>query len=96
MFNNSGRVRKQFGQTLRHCSGQSTVEYIILVTAVMGVIILFMTGNNNLFQGKLTNVLSETTNQIKDKSETLSDSHNTPSGQVQAPQITVNPLPQQQ
>lgn len=44
--------------------GQSTVEYILLVTAVIGVVVLFMTGNNNKFQQRLTNTLDISTNSM--------------------------------
>jgi hypothetical protein len=46
---------------MRAHKGQSTVEYILLVTAVIGVIILFTTGPNNLFQSRLANVFNSTT-----------------------------------
>ena len=69
MFNNI-----RFKKARKH-SGQSTVEYIILVTAVIGVIILFMTGPNSKFGSKMGNTLEVTANQIKDKSEELAESH---------------------
>ncbi len=75
----------------REQSGQSTIEYIILVTAVIGVIILFMSGNNNLFQAKLNSTLGETVNQIKSKGTDLADSHATPTGQSENSTITVDP-----
>jgi len=40
--------------------GQSTVEYILLVTAVVAVIVLFTVGHNSLFQTRLTSVFSQT------------------------------------
>ena len=46
--------------TVQHIKGQSTVEYILLVTAVIAVIILFTTGNNGPFRTQLTNVLATT------------------------------------
>ncbi len=49
---------------MKNIKGQSTVEYVLLVTAVVGVIILFTTGNNNLFQKRLNSVLNETTNSM--------------------------------
>jgi hypothetical protein len=44
--------------------GQSTVEYILLVTAVIGVIVLFTTSSGSLFQTRLNSVLDQTTNSM--------------------------------
>ena len=41
-------------------NGQSTVEYILLVTAVIGVIILFTTGNNSGFKQSLNKTINMT------------------------------------
>ena len=46
---------------MRANKGQSTVEYILLVTAVMVVIILFTTGKNSPFQTSLNSVFNSTT-----------------------------------
>ena len=47
---------------MRTCKGQSTVEYILLVTAVIAVVVLFTTGNgNNSFRHGLNQVLNSTT-----------------------------------
>jgi hypothetical protein len=46
---------------MRARKGQSTVEYILLVTAVIGVIISFTAAKNNLFQSRLNTVFNETT-----------------------------------
>ena len=73
----------------REQSGQSTVEYIILVTAVIGVIILFMIAPGSLFKTKMTNTLEQTMNSIQSKSDDLAGSHTTPAG---APQTTVIPV----
>jgi Flp pilus assembly pilin Flp len=40
--------------------GQSTVEYLLLITAVIAVIILFTTGNNSPFQQNLNSVFNTT------------------------------------
>jgi Flp pilus assembly pilin Flp len=53
--------------------GQSTVEYILLVTAVVGVIILFTTGPGNLFQTRLTNVFNQTTQDMLNVASYLQD-----------------------
>ena len=41
--------------------GQSTVEYILLVTAVIGVVILFTSPTKGLFPQRLNQVFNETT-----------------------------------
>jgi len=53
--------------------GQSTVEYILLVTAVVAVIILFTTGNGNLFQTRLNSVFSTTTQDMLNVASRLQD-----------------------
>ncbi len=45
--------------------GQSTVEYILLVTAVLAVVILFTTGDRSPFKNRLTNVLNLTTGDME-------------------------------
>ncbi len=40
--------------------GQSTLEYVILVTAVIVVIISLLVGNNSLFRTKLNTTLNGT------------------------------------
>jgi len=41
--------------------GQSTVEYILLVTAVIGVVILFTNPTQGLFPQRLNQVFNQTT-----------------------------------
>lgn len=45
--------------------GQSTVEYILVVTAVIAVVILFTTNKDTGFQKQLTNVLNQTTGSME-------------------------------
>lgn len=45
---------------MRTRKGQSTVEYILLVTAVLAVVILFTTGNKSPFQQNLNSVFNST------------------------------------
>jgi uncharacterized protein (UPF0333 family) len=42
--------------------GQSTVEYIILITAVITVMILFMLGDGAIFRSKVNQTLDAGTN----------------------------------
>ena len=53
--------------------GQSTVEYILLITAVIAVIILFTVGNGSLFQTRLTSVLNSTTQDMVNVASYLQD-----------------------
>ena len=52
---------------------QSTVEYILLVTAVVTVVVLFTTGNGNLFQTRLNSVLNTTTQDMLNVASRLQD-----------------------
>lgn len=54
--------------------GQSTVEYIVLVTAVLGTAILFLNGSNSPFRAKLNETLGGVTNSMGDMGTRLSDS----------------------
>ena len=58
---------------MRLDKGQSTVEYILLVTAVIAVIILFTTGNNSLFQQRLNSVFNSTTQDMLNVASRLQD-----------------------
>jgi Flp pilus assembly pilin Flp len=57
---------------MRAQKGQSTVEYILLVTAVIGVIILF-TSNGGPFQTGLNSVFNSTTQDMLNVSTYLQD-----------------------
>ncbi|MEI7999053.1 MAG: class III signal peptide-containing protein [Candidatus Omnitrophota bacterium] len=50
--------------------GQSTVEYILLVTAVVTVAIL-ITGKNSVFQNRLGNTINITTNGMQTMAHNL-------------------------
>lgn len=52
-------------------AGQSTVEYILLVTAVIAVVILFVTGKNSSFQTRLNSVLDISTNSMENAAKRL-------------------------
>jgi len=72
------RNRKYKAQ--RAVSGQSTVEYIVLVTAVIATIIFFVApgkdGKQSQLQNKITSVLNETSEGFVDRSQVLDSSHN--------------------
>jgi len=59
---------------MRAHKGQSTVEYILLVTAVVAVIILFTTGNNSPFQQRLNSVFNTTTQGMLNVANVLANS----------------------
>ena len=58
---------------MRAHKGQSTVEYILLVTAVIGVIILFTTGGGSLFQSRLNSVFNSTSQDMLNVATYLQD-----------------------
>lgn len=60
---------------LQQESGQSTVEYILLVTAVIAIVIVFTVGNNSSVKSKLNNTYETVTNGVSDKAGILADSH---------------------
>lgn len=66
--------KKKRGQTLRHGSGQSTVEYILLVTAVIAVLILFTTSTSTGLRPKLNSTLTSVTDTIGDMGNRLKNS----------------------
>ena len=57
----------------KRMQGQSTVEYIVLVTAVLAVVIMFMVsgGSGSPFQSKLNSTLSSVTNQMVNMADRL-------------------------
>jgi hypothetical protein len=56
--------------------GQSTVEYILLVAAVLAVIIALTTGNNSMFQKKLTNTVETTMGGMEKEAAKLTNAIN--------------------
>ncbi len=68
--------------------GQSTVEYILLVTAVIAVIITF-TGPGGVFQTKLTNTIDKTTDGMGNMADRLMGATNP----APAPAPVPDPVP---
>ena len=54
--------------------GQSTVEYIVLVTAVVGALIIFLQSGGT-FQNAFNGILNQGTNSMETMSNRLSDSY---------------------
>jgi Flp pilus assembly pilin Flp len=61
---------------IKNKRGQSTVEYVLLVTAVLAVIIAFVSGSGNGgFQSQLNTTLNQATNEMNSEAGRLSTSH---------------------
>jgi hypothetical protein len=58
---------------MRTHQGQSTVEYILLVTAVVAVVILFTMGSKSPFQQNLNSVFNTTTQDMLNVASYLQD-----------------------
>lgn len=70
--------RNRIYKASRARSGQSTVEYIVLATAVIATIIFFVApgkDGKSTFQNKMVNILNETTESFVDRSAVLANSH---------------------
>ena len=61
---------------IKNKKGQSTVEYVLLMTAVVAVIIALVTGKNSGLQGTLTNTLNATISTQSDIADRLTNSEN--------------------
>ena len=75
----------------RKTKGQSTVEYILLVTAVIGVMIFFLTNKDAGIQNKLSNTLNTASDSIGNMSDRLDRSHAASNGVSPGPSVTVDP-----
>ncbi len=58
---------------MRKHNGQSTVEYLLLITAVIAVIVLFTTGTTSPFQQRMTSVFNSTTQDMLNVASYLQD-----------------------
>lgn len=70
MLNKSSQRRRQLGQ--------STVEYILLVTAVIGIMIFFATSQDSGIQSKVNSTLQTATGAMQTKKDVLKGTHYTP------------------
>jgi Flp pilus assembly pilin Flp len=59
---------------IKNKRGQSTVEYVLLVTAVIAVIIALVTSNNSGLQGQLNSTLNGAIDQVGNMSDRLTGS----------------------
>ena len=62
---------KRKGQKHSPRVGQSTVEYIVLVAAVIAVAIAFMTSSGGPFQTKLNDTMDRVTSQMSNMADRL-------------------------
>jgi hypothetical protein len=60
---------------IKNKRGQSTVEYILLMTAVVAVIIALVAGNNSVFQQTLFNTANTAVSDMGVGVDALSNSH---------------------
>ena len=63
---------------IKNKKGQSTVEYVLLMTAVVAVIIGFVATKNGGFQGTLNTNLNSAVSDIGTMSDKLTASHESP------------------
>jgi Flp pilus assembly pilin Flp len=77
---------------IKNKRGQSTVEYILLVTAVIAVMIVFSVSGGGL-QGQLNSTLNTFATAINSESGAYDGSHSSPSGGTGSPGYTVNVNP---
>ncbi len=72
--------------------GQSTVEYILLATAVIGAMIFFTTSDSSPLKSRLGSTLNSAANSIGSMSNRLTNSQGpSPIGVTPAPGVTVDP-----
>ena len=57
---------------------QSTVEYLLLITAVLGVFIVLLVGQNSIFKARVGNTFDVAANDMVNIAGRLSKSHCTP------------------
>ena len=81
---------------IKNKRGQSTVEYILLMTAVVAVIIALVAGNNSQFQQTLNSTLNTAVSDMGVGVDALSNSHapsNAATNSVSSPSYSVPVAP---
>ena len=63
---------------LMKIKAQSTVEYLLLITAVLGVFIVLLVGQNSIFKQRVTNTFNIAASDMVDIANRLSKTHCTP------------------
>jgi hypothetical protein len=57
-------------------AGQSTIEYILMVTGVIAVVLFLTTGRESTFQSRLANTVNTTLGGMEDQAQKLTNSVN--------------------
>jgi len=79
---------------IKNKRGQSTVEYVLLMTAVVAVIIALVTSNKSGMQGQLNSTLNTAIGDIGNMSDALDNSHQLSNGSTNTtPPYGVNVTP---
>ena len=60
---------------LRKIKGQSTLEYIVMVTAVIAVLLIFLNPTSGIFASRVNETLDTATNTMTNMATRLSTSH---------------------
>ncbi len=85
-------INRTYKNARKNNTGQSTIEYIVLVTAVIAVIILLVFDQNSIFRQKVNSTLSSQFNTMESKGQALDNSHVSVAGVSGPSEITVNIL----
>ncbi len=78
---------------IKHKRGQSTVEYVLLMTAVVAVIIVMVTSNKRGLQAQLNSTLNSAIETVGTMSDRLANSEPASPPSNATNPITVNVLP---
>ncbi len=78
---------------IKNKKGQSTVEYVLLVTAVLAVIIAFTSNSSSPLKSQLNNTLGNAVSDIGSEEDQLDSSHNPSAGAGGTSPWTVNVIP---
>ena len=87
-------MKKKKGPLIGLRAGQSTVEYIVLVTAVLGAVILFLNGPTSPFRDKLTKSMTTMTSHMETMANRIQNStpSASPTDTSSTPKSTIDPL----
>ena len=72
---------------IKNRKGQSTVEYVLLVTAVIAVMVAFATSKSTGLQGQLNSSLTNVVGDLGNMANTLADSHSATTANYVAPPL---------
>jgi Flp pilus assembly pilin Flp len=75
---------------IKNKRGQSTVEYVLLVTAVLAAIIAFVSTKGTGLQAQMNTTLNQATSDIGDMGNRLTSAHGESQLGSASPEINVN------